>query len=79
MEDLRYAWDIIKGESMKQQIEQLKAVIEAMETLSLSGSKNCGTYYNCMQMLAKTINELQAIDKDTENDCIVEVVENDPE
>ncbi len=64
---------------MKQQIEQLKAVIEAMETLSLSGSKNCGTYYNCMQMLAKTINELQAIDKDTENDCIVEVVENDPE
>ena len=49
---------------MKQQIEQLKAVIEAMETLSLSGSKNCGTYYNCMQMLAKTINELQAIDKD---------------
>lgn len=79
MEDLRYAWDIIKGESMKQQIEQLKAVIEAMETLSLSGSKNCGTYYNCMQMLARTINELQAIDKETENDCIVEVVENDPE
>lgn len=63
---------------MKQQIEQLKAVIEAMETLSLSGSKNCGTYYNCMQMLAKTINELQAIDSNTENDCVVEVIEDDP-
>lgn len=64
---------------MKQQIEQIKAVIEAMETLSLSGSKNCGTYYNCMQMLAKTAHELQELDNNAENNCIVEVVENDPQ
>lgn len=64
---------------MKQQIEQIKAVIEAMETLSLSGSKNCGTYYNCMQMLAKTVHELQELDNNAENNCIVEVVENDPQ
>lgn len=47
---------------MKQQIQQLNAVLVAMETLTLSGSKNCGTYYNCMQLLLKTINELKKIE-----------------
>lgn len=46
---------------MEKQIKQLRAVLGALETLTLSGSKNCGTYYNCMQVLATTIQELQNI------------------
>lgn len=46
---------------MEQQITQLTAVVEAMETLTLTGSKNCGTYYNCMKMLAQTIQELKQL------------------
>lgn len=56
---------------MEQQIIQLTAVVEAMETLTFVGSKNCGTYYNCMKMLAQTIQELKQIqaeqDKTTED------------
>lgn len=46
---------------MEQQIIQLTAVVEAMETLTLVGSKSCGTYYNCMKMLAQTVQELKQI------------------
>jgi hypothetical protein len=46
---------------MEQQITQLTAVVEALETLTLTGSKNCGTYYNCMKMLAQTIQELKQL------------------
>lgn len=46
---------------LTQQVMQLTAVVEAMETLTLTGSKNCGTYYNCMKMLAQTIQELKQI------------------
>ena len=42
---------------MQEQITNLKAVLAALDTLSLTGSKNCGTYYNCMSVLAKAINE----------------------
>lgn len=49
------------GGKMEQQIKQLRAVLEALETLTLTGSKNCGTYYNCMHVLANTIQELQNI------------------
>lgn len=46
---------------LTQQVMQLTAVVEAMETLTLAGSQNCGTYYNCMKMLAQTIQELKQI------------------
>lgn len=46
---------------LTQQVMQLTAVVEAMETLTLTGSQNCGTYYNCMKMLAQTIQELKQI------------------
>ena len=46
---------------MQAQITKLEAVLAALDTLSLTGSKNCGTYYNCMSVLAKAINELEAI------------------
>ncbi len=66
---------------IKRQITQLTAIIEAMETLTLTGSKNCGTYYNCMQMLLRTIQELQAINEQqkqnetVQEDLIEEVTE----
>ena len=46
---------------MQEQITNLKAVLAALDTLSLTGSKNCGTYYNCMSVLAKAISELAAL------------------
>ena len=51
---------------MQEQITNLKAVLAALDTLSLTGSKNCGTYYNCMSVLAKAINELEAIQTEQE-------------
>lgn len=51
---------------MQEQITNLKAVLAALDTLSLTGSKNCGTYYNCMGVLAKAIYELEAIQTEQE-------------
>lgn len=51
---------------MQEQITNLKAVLAALDTLSLTGSKNCGTYYNCMSVLAKAINELEAMQTEQE-------------
>ena len=51
---------------MQEQITNLKVVLAALDTLSLTGSKNCGTYYNCMSVLAKAINELEAMQTEQE-------------
>ncbi len=59
---------------LTQQVVQLTAVVEAMETLTLTGSHNCGTYYNCMKMLAQTIQELKQIQAEQD-----EPVEDDTE
>ena len=65
---------------MQEQITNLKAIIAALDTLSLTGSKNCGTFYNCMTVLAKTVNELEMLDcpnHTTESDIPITVIEED--
>ena len=67
---------------LTQQVVQLTAVVEAMESLTLTGSHNCGTYYNCMKMLAQTIQEQKQIQskqdepvEDNTEDTQAEVIE----
>lgn len=44
---------------MQEQINRLKEVLAALETISVKGIQNAGTFYNCGVALSQVIRELE--------------------
>ena len=60
---------------MKEQIEKLDVIWQALNTLQLVGYTNCGTYYHCLQALEQVMQELKKIDYDNQKPIPAEVID----
>lgn len=51
---------------MQVQINRLKEILAALETISINGIQNAGTFYNCGIALSQVIRELENLEKQPE-------------